>query len=67
MKHQDKIKLFLITLSLYCAGPLIEPLTAADPEPAAEPAKPVPWHVSNAEILVPVKVPYCWWSVVRGL
>ena len=53
MNYQHGIKPLLITLLLCCTAPL----SAADPEPAAEPAaKPVPWHVSNAEIRVPVKV-----------
>ena len=52
MKLPNRIKPFLITLSLCCTAPL----SAADAEPAAEPAKPVPWHLSNAEIRVPVKV-----------
>ena len=53
MKLGHKIKPLLITLSLCCAAPL----SAADAEPAAEPAAaPVPWHLSTAEIRVPVKV-----------
>ncbi len=53
MSLPNKIKSFLITLSLCCAAPL----SAADAAPAAEPAaKPVPWHLSTAEIRVPVKV-----------
>ncbi|MDE2658312.1 MAG: hypothetical protein OSB61_12720, partial [Verrucomicrobiota bacterium] len=53
MKLPNKIKPFLITLSLCCTAPL----SAADAEPAAEPTvAPVPWHVSTAEIRVPVKV-----------
>jgi hypothetical protein len=57
MNIRDKIKPLLIILLLCCAAPLLQPLSAADPEPAAEPAaKPVPWHVSNAELRVPVKV-----------
>ena len=52
MKLPNKIKPLLITLSLCCAAPL----SAAEAEPAAEPAKPVPWHVPNAELRVPVKV-----------
>ena len=53
MNIPNKIKPFLITLSLCCAAPL----SAADPEPAAvEPTKPVAWHVPNAELRVPVKV-----------
>jgi len=47
------MKPLLITLSLCCAAPLLQPLSAADPELVAEP---VPWHVSNAEVRVPVKV-----------
>ena len=53
MKLSDKIKPFLITLSLCCAAPFLQPLSAAAPEPAAEPA---PWHVENAELRAPVKV-----------
>jgi hypothetical protein len=52
MNLPNRLKSLLIILSLCCAAPL----SAADAEPAAEPAKPVPWHVSNAEIRVPVKV-----------
>ncbi|MDE2658231.1 MAG: hypothetical protein OSB61_12315, partial [Verrucomicrobiota bacterium] len=53
MKLPNKIKPLLITLSLCCAAPL----SAADAEPVAEPTvAAVPWHVSNAEIRVPVKV-----------
>ena len=53
MSLPNKIKSFLITLSLCCAAPL----SAADAAPAAKPAaKPVPWHLSTAEIRVPVKV-----------
>ena len=53
MNIPNRIKPFLITLSLCCAVPL----SAADPEPAAvEPTKPVAWHVPNAELRVPVKV-----------
>ncbi len=52
MSLPNKIKSILITLSLCCAAPL----SAADAEPAAEPAKPVPWHVPNAELRMPVKV-----------
>ena len=53
MKRPNKITPLLITLSLCCAAPL----SAADAEPAAEPAAaPVPWHLSTAEIRVPVKV-----------
>ena len=53
MNFPHKIKPLLITLSLCCAAPL----SAADAEPAAEPTvAAVPWHVSNAEIRVPVKV-----------
>ncbi len=37
MKLPNKIKPFLITLSLCCAAPLLQPLSAA-PEPAAKPA-----------------------------
>jgi WD40 repeat protein len=49
MNLPNRIKPFLITLSLCCAAPL----SAADPEPAVEP---VAWHVPNAELRVPVKV-----------
>ena len=56
MNLPHKITPLLITLSLCCAAPLLQPLWAADPEPAAEPAAPVPWHLSTAEIRVPVKV-----------
>jgi hypothetical protein len=49
MRLPNKFKPFLITLSLCCAAPL----SAADPEPAAEP---VAWHVPTAELRVPVKV-----------
>ena len=52
MELFNKIKPLLFALLLCCVAPLL----AADAEPAAEPAKPVPWHVSNAEIRVPVKV-----------
>ena len=52
MKLPNKFKPFLITLSLCCAAPL----SAADAESAAEPAKSVPWHMESAEIRVPVKV-----------
>ena len=45
MKLPNKIKPFLIALSLSCAAPL----SAADAEPAA-------WHVENAELRAPVKV-----------
>jgi hypothetical protein len=35
----------------------LQPLSAADPEPAAEPASaPVAWHVENSELRAPVKV-----------
>jgi hypothetical protein len=35
----------------------LQPLSAGDPEPAAEPAAaPVAWHVENAELRAPVKV-----------
>ncbi|MDA9961466.1 PA14 domain-containing protein [Opitutales bacterium] len=47
-----RIQALLITLSLCCAAPL----SAADAAPAAEPAKPAPWHVPNAELRVQVKV-----------
>jgi hypothetical protein len=53
MNLLHKIKPLLITLSLCCAAPLLQPLSAADPEPAAAPA---PWHVENAELRAPVKV-----------
>ena len=49
------LKPLLITLLLCCTAPLLQPLWAAEPEPAAEPAAPVPWHLSTAEIRVPVK------------
>src|SRR6056297_711189 len=49
MNLLNKIKPFLITLSLCCAAPL----SAADPEPAAQPAV---WHVPNAEVRVPVSI-----------
>jgi len=53
MKLPNKTKPFLITLSLCCAAPL----SAAEAEPAAEPAAaPVTWHVPTAELRVPVKV-----------
>ena len=56
MNPPNKIKPFPITFSLCCAAPLLQLLSAA-PEPAAEPAAaPAPWHVSNAEIRVPVQV-----------
>ena len=47
-----RIQALLITLLLCCTAPLL----AADAEPAAEPAKPAPWHVPNAELRVQVKV-----------
>ena len=53
MNYQHKIKPLLTTLSMCCAAPFLQPLSAADPEPAAEPT---PWHVENAELRVPVKV-----------
>ena len=46
MNLPHKIKPLLITLLLCSAAPLLQPLSAADPEPAAEPA---PWHMENAE------------------
>ena len=47
------LKPLLITLSLCWAAPL----SAADVKPAVKPAAaPVPWHVPNAELRVPVKV-----------
>jgi hypothetical protein len=49
MNIQHRIKPLLITLSLCCAAPL----SAADPEPAA---KPIAWHVENAELRVPVSI-----------
>ena len=49
MERSNKIKPLLIALLLCCATPL----WAADAEPLA---KPVPWHVPNAELRVPVKV-----------
>ena len=56
MNLPHKIKPLLIALLLCCTAPLLQPLWAAEPEPAAEPAAPVPWHLSTAEIRVPVKV-----------
>ena len=57
MNLQHKIKPLLIALSLCCTAPLLQPLSAADPEPAAEPAaEPVAWHVPTAELRAPVKV-----------
>ena len=53
MNIQHKIKPLLITLILCCAAPLLHPLSAADPEPAAAP---VAWHVNDAELRAPVKV-----------
>jgi hypothetical protein len=53
MNYQHKIKPLLITLLLSGAAPQLQPLSAADPEPAAEPA---PWHVENAELRVPPQV-----------
>ena len=53
MKLPNKIKPFLITLSLCLAAPLLQPLSAAEPDPAP---KPVAWHLENAELRVPVKV-----------
>ena len=53
MDLPKKIKPLLITLLLCGAAPFLQPLSAADPEPAAEPT---PWHVENAELRVPVKV-----------
>ena len=44
---------FLITLSLCLAAPLLQPLSAAEPDPAP---KPVTWHLENAELRAPVKV-----------
>ena len=49
MNIQHRIKPLLITLLLCCAAPL----SAADPEPAA---KPIAWHVENAELRVPVSI-----------
>ena len=49
MELSNRIKPLLIALLLCCATPL----WAADAEPLA---KPVPWHVPNAELRVPVKV-----------
>ena len=49
MNLPHKIKPLLITLLLCCAAPLLQPLSAAD-------AKPVAWHVQNAELRAPVKV-----------
>jgi len=46
------MKPLLIALLLCC----MSSLSAAEVEPAAAPAKPVPWHLSTAEIRVPVKV-----------
>ena len=53
MNYQHKIKPLLTKLSMCCAAPQLQPLSAADPEPAAEPA---PWHVENAELRVPPQV-----------
>jgi hypothetical protein len=49
MNRQRWIKPLLIALLLCCTTPL----SAAETEPAAEP---VPWHVKDAELRVPVKV-----------
>ena len=53
MNTQHRLKPFLITLLLCCANQLSQPLSAADPEPAA---KPPPWHVKDADLRAPVKV-----------
>ena len=45
---------FLIILSLCLVAPLLQPLSAAEAEPAI--AKPVAWHASNADVRAPVKV-----------
>ena len=52
MEQSNNIKPLLIALLLCCTTPL----QAADAEPAVEPTNPVPWHVKNAELRVPVKV-----------
>ena len=36
------------TLAVFSAAPLLQPLSAAEAEPAI--AKPVAWHVSNADV-----------------
>ena len=54
MNLPHKIKPLLITLLLCSAAPLLQPLSAAEAEPAI--AKPVAWHVSNADVRAPVKV-----------
>ena len=53
MNPSNKIKPFLITLSLCLAAPLLPPLSASEPDPAP---KPVAWHLENAELRAPVKV-----------
>ncbi len=53
MSIQHKIKPLLITLLLCSAAPLLQPLLAADSEPAAAP---VVWHVEDAELRASVKV-----------
>ena len=54
MNLLHKIKPLLITLCVCCAGPFLQPLSAAEAEPAAAAA--VAWHVENAELRGPVKV-----------
>jgi len=51
MRH--KITPLLITLLLCCAAPRLQSLSAAEAEPAA---KPVAWHLENAELRAPIKV-----------
>ena len=48
MNNQRWFQPLLITLLLCCAAPL----SAADVKPAA----PVPWHVADAEVRVPVSI-----------
>lgn len=44
MNYQHKIKPLLTTLSMCCAAPQLQPLSAAEP---------APWHVENAELRMP--------------
>jgi len=53
MNLPNRIKPFLITLSLCCAAPLLQPLSAAEAEPAAAP---VAWQVPDADVRVPVSI-----------
>ena len=51
MRH--RINPLLIALSLCCAAPLLQPLSAAEADPAAAPTA---WHVDDAEVRVPVRI-----------